>query len=395
MAFFEELSGGLKQKWLQYYQANRSWLVLQMNVQSVQTPDGGRRPPSYLILGVLNALEPNLEQLMLPFSRLNPDPEVLIDVLGLNFDPEKALGISPEADQAATSKVPSPAVPSVPAPSRATTAAPPTPVEPEPEKDSSNLLGAAGIAAVGAAAGLVGGAAIASTLAPDEFEVETTTDEEDLGFGEEEEESAIALDDDLGLGDEEEESAIALDEEMDLGDEDEESTIALDDDLGLGDEEEEAIALDDDLGLGDEEEEAIALDDDLGLGDELEESSSELDAFRDMEEDAADDFGLSDSEEEDLAIANPFEEESSEFVAEDIPDPFAAEASDDLDMGLGDLGDEDDFGDFATSDDLDEMGLDALGEATTGDPDEADLDALGLGEDDEDDEISGFLSDFK
>jgi len=44
------------------------------------------------------------------------------------------------------------------------------------------------------------------------------------------------------------------------------------------------------------------------------------------------------------------------------------------------------------------LGLDDLGEATTGDPDEDDLDALGLGDldsDDEDEEISGFLSDFK
>ncbi len=96
MAFFEDLSGTLKQKWLQYYQANRSWLVLQMKVQSVSTPDGGRRPPSYLILGVLNGLEPNLEQLMLPFTRLNPDPETLIEVLDLNFDPDIALGNSSE-----------------------------------------------------------------------------------------------------------------------------------------------------------------------------------------------------------------------------------------------------------------------------------------------------------
>ena len=54
------------------------------------------------------------------------------------------------------------------------------------------------------------------------------------------------------------------------------------------------------------------------------------------------------------------------------------------------------FGGLSLSDDLDEIGLDALGEATSGDADEADLDALGLDDDaDEDEEISGFLSDFK
>jgi hypothetical protein len=57
------------------FQDNRSWITLQMQVESVYTPDGGRRPSSYFILGVVNALEPELGQLMLPFSQLNPDAE--------------------------------------------------------------------------------------------------------------------------------------------------------------------------------------------------------------------------------------------------------------------------------------------------------------------------------
>lgn len=102
MAFFDDFTSALKQKWLQYYQLNDSWLALQMEVENVKTPDGGRRPSSYLILGVLNALEPKLAQLMLPFSKLNSDPDSLIDVLELNFDPDIALGKRPPMKAAPT-----------------------------------------------------------------------------------------------------------------------------------------------------------------------------------------------------------------------------------------------------------------------------------------------------
>jgi Family of unknown function (DUF5331) len=92
MAFFYSFTESLKQKWLEFFQANRDWITLHMQVESVYTPDGGKRPPSYLILGVANALEPKLAQLMLPFSKLNPDADTLVEVLDLNFDPDMALG---------------------------------------------------------------------------------------------------------------------------------------------------------------------------------------------------------------------------------------------------------------------------------------------------------------
>jgi Family of unknown function (DUF5331) len=91
-AFFEGFTNSLRQKWLQFFQSNRDWIVLHMQVESVYTPDGGKRPPSYLILGVLNALEPKLSQLMQPFSKLNPDADTLVEVLDLHFDPDMALG---------------------------------------------------------------------------------------------------------------------------------------------------------------------------------------------------------------------------------------------------------------------------------------------------------------
>ena len=92
MAFFDDLTTSLKQKWLQFFQVNRSWLALQMDMESVSTPDGGRRPPSYLILGVANALEPQLAELMLPFTKLNQDVDALIDAVELHFDPDLMLG---------------------------------------------------------------------------------------------------------------------------------------------------------------------------------------------------------------------------------------------------------------------------------------------------------------
>ncbi|MBN3894238.1 MAG: DUF5331 domain-containing protein [Nostoc sp. NOS(2021)] len=103
MAFFDSFTDSIKQKWLQFFQNNRDWITLHMQVESVYTPDGGKRPPSYLILGVLNALEPKLAQLMLPFAKLNPDADTLIEVLDLHFDPDFALGnrfvINPEPEK--------------------------------------------------------------------------------------------------------------------------------------------------------------------------------------------------------------------------------------------------------------------------------------------------------
>ncbi|MBW4562648.1 MAG: DUF5331 domain-containing protein [Mojavia pulchra JT2-VF2] len=92
MAFFHSFTDSIRQKWLQFFQTNRDWITLHMEVESVYTPDGGKRPSSYLILGVVNALEPKLAQLMLPFSKLNPDADTLIEVLDLHFDPDIALG---------------------------------------------------------------------------------------------------------------------------------------------------------------------------------------------------------------------------------------------------------------------------------------------------------------
>jgi hypothetical protein len=88
MAFFENFTQVIRQKWLDYVQSNRAWLTMQMSQTSVRTPDGGRRPSSFLVLGVVNALEPKLSNLMVPFYQLNSDEDALVEVLGLNFDPK-------------------------------------------------------------------------------------------------------------------------------------------------------------------------------------------------------------------------------------------------------------------------------------------------------------------
>lgn len=94
MTFFTNLTTSVKQKWLEFFQNNRSWILRQMEFEYVATPDGGRRPSSHLILGVVSALEPQLAELLVPFTKLNPDINVLIDILELNFDPERFQGIS-------------------------------------------------------------------------------------------------------------------------------------------------------------------------------------------------------------------------------------------------------------------------------------------------------------
>ena len=98
MSFFTDLKTSLKQKWLEFFQVNYSWIARHMESEYVATPDGGRRPSSHLILGVVSALEPQLIQLLEPFTKLNPDINALVDVLELNFDPEKFQGTSMPAN---------------------------------------------------------------------------------------------------------------------------------------------------------------------------------------------------------------------------------------------------------------------------------------------------------
>ncbi|NCQ94393.1 MAG: hypothetical protein EWV75_20900 [Microcystis wesenbergii Mw_QC_S_20081001_S30D] len=90
MRNFEELKAGLKDKWLDYYEVNQSWIRVFMTATNswINTPDSGKRPSSQLILGVATALETQLFMWMSPFCVLSHDSNRIVDALGLNFDPE-------------------------------------------------------------------------------------------------------------------------------------------------------------------------------------------------------------------------------------------------------------------------------------------------------------------
>jgi hypothetical protein len=87
---FEQLKVILKDKWLDYYKINRLWIteMLENTKGWLETFDGGHRPPGLFILGTISGLEPSLKDLLLPFCKLNSLDESLIEVLGLDFDPD-------------------------------------------------------------------------------------------------------------------------------------------------------------------------------------------------------------------------------------------------------------------------------------------------------------------
>ncbi|NES05864.1 MAG: hypothetical protein F6K22_25485, partial [Okeania sp. SIO2F4] len=261
MVFFKQLSTSLKQKWLEYYQKNRPWLILHMTEQNtVQTPDGGRRPVSYLILGVLNALEPELEALMLPFSKLKADADSLVEVLGLNFDPDIAIGVksgSPLDQSTPISSLDTAGEDALESPGAD------QPLMPDTIEDS-NDLGSAAAAAITGAAAVAGGVALAAGLDRDSDDL--SGDDQDESDWELETDDRLAMeldsdseaDDDLDL--DMESAADELDMELD-------SDLEADDDLDL-DMESAADELDMELDSD------LEADDDLDL--DMESAADEL-----------------------------------------------------------------------------------------------------------------------
>ncbi|WP_254567714.1 DUF5331 domain-containing protein [Oscillatoria sp. HE19RPO] len=404
MAFFEEFSATLKNQWLKYFEDNRDWLNLHIKLAAVNTPDGGKRPPSYFILGVMNALEPKLAQLMLPFSQLNPDPDTLIEVIGLNFDPDLALGRGPTTPASATKGVqqtiseltqsPPPVQPSIPSPEAAVAHAAAVEQSPEPavtqavESDREY-----DDPALSVAASVFGDEAIAEEESLDPLgEMESSDLESDdlSDFGEtiseevqiEVTEVTMTIAEDLDLSDLSSESSSDDDfGAMDLGGLDSESSS--DDDLGdmdLGGLDSESSS-DDDLGdmdLGGLDSESSS-DDDLGdmdLGG-LDLESSGDDDLGDMDlggldSDASDDLG-------DMDLGGLDSESSSDDDLGDMDlGGLETESSSDDDFGDMDLGgletessSDDDFGDMDlggldsdASDDLGDMDLGGFDEET-------------------------------
>lgn len=99
----EQFKAELKDKWLNYYQANRNWLndLAKKNsnwfnhVKSetkLETNDySPRRPEARFILGVISILEPKVQGFMPYIVHLNTDPTSVVRALGLDFDPELEL----------------------------------------------------------------------------------------------------------------------------------------------------------------------------------------------------------------------------------------------------------------------------------------------------------------
>jgi hypothetical protein len=80
----EQLRQSLKDKWLNYYAENRSWLTrLGVWVDC----DGQRRPASGFILAALSILEPALPQILPLIVDLNHNPDRIVIALGLNINP--------------------------------------------------------------------------------------------------------------------------------------------------------------------------------------------------------------------------------------------------------------------------------------------------------------------
>ncbi|MEH2290950.1 DUF5331 domain-containing protein [Nostoc sp.] len=98
----QQLRQSLKQKWLIYYKQNISWLV-KMRIWA--TYDGLRRPLSGFILATLSVLEPQFDEILSFMLELNNDPDQIVAVLGLNFNPDRELRLIKSDHSIATSQV--------------------------------------------------------------------------------------------------------------------------------------------------------------------------------------------------------------------------------------------------------------------------------------------------
>lgn len=84
----DQLRRSLKDKWLSYYQDNRSWLT---RLAVWVNCDGQRRPSSSFILGTLSILEPKLTEILPLVVDLTNHPDRIVIALGLNFNPDEEL----------------------------------------------------------------------------------------------------------------------------------------------------------------------------------------------------------------------------------------------------------------------------------------------------------------
>ena len=90
---FEELKPTLKDKWLDYYEANQRMIKKLMELGYKYEDSGHKRPNNDFIIGTISALEPRLEEYLFCFFLVCNDLRKIVEALGLNFDPDLQLKI--------------------------------------------------------------------------------------------------------------------------------------------------------------------------------------------------------------------------------------------------------------------------------------------------------------
>jgi hypothetical protein len=81
MSNFEAIKATLKDKWLDYYQENQSWILKMGGWQF------NRRPNSSFILGVISVLYPKIIQHLVLMVEIDKKGNSIVTELGLDFDP--------------------------------------------------------------------------------------------------------------------------------------------------------------------------------------------------------------------------------------------------------------------------------------------------------------------
>ena len=101
----EQFKAELKDKWLDYYEANRSWLQHYMDINTnwydsfrydekelaslgFHKNYSPRLPNCYFILGVVSVLEPSIKGLFAFMEYSTANSEKIVTALGLDFEPE-------------------------------------------------------------------------------------------------------------------------------------------------------------------------------------------------------------------------------------------------------------------------------------------------------------------
>lgn len=87
LSLFEELKPTLKDKWLDYYEANQRMIKKLMELGFHYD----KRPNSDFIIGTVSALEPRLEEYLFCFFLVCNDLNKIVEALELDFDPELQL----------------------------------------------------------------------------------------------------------------------------------------------------------------------------------------------------------------------------------------------------------------------------------------------------------------